>query len=170
MYKEKCGRDEKQLGALAKYAKYERANVQQAPLIKFLWVFGATNAISFALMAAAAAADAAAAGVQLPVRFAGSNNAKYTAQQKRRKNTERKSAEKKKRLLNWIKTNTKYNKKEEAETRRNANIAEKYPNWRPSGSYVLYHEYHAPTIIYLTLSPSFSLSLSLCIAFSRHQI
>lgn len=36
MYKEKCGRDEKQLGALAKYAKYERANVQQAPLIKFL--------------------------------------------------------------------------------------------------------------------------------------
>lgn len=65
-----------------------------APLIKFLWVFGATNAISFALMAAAAIA-AAAAAVQLPVRFAGSNNAKYTAQQKRRKNTERKSAGKK---------------------------------------------------------------------------
>lgn len=79
------------VGAWAKYAEYERANVQQAPLIKFLWVFGATNAISFALMAAAAAAvaaAAAAAGVQLPVRFAGSNNAKYTAQQKRRKNTQ----------------------------------------------------------------------------------
>lgn len=79
------------MGAWAKYAEYERANVQQAPLIKFLWVFGATNAISFALMAAAAA------GVQLPVRFAGSNNAKYTAQQKRRKNTQSaKSAENKK--------------------------------------------------------------------------
>lgn len=77
------------VGAWAKYAEYERASVQQAPLIKFLWVFGATNAISFALMAAAAAAvAAAAAGVQLPVRFAGSNNAKYTAQQKRRKNTQ----------------------------------------------------------------------------------
>lgn len=65
-------------------------------------MFGATNAISFALMAAAAAA-AAAAGVQLPVRFAGSNNAKYTAQQKRRKNTQ---SEKVQRIKNKEKKKT----------------------------------------------------------------